>query len=597
MSSEPCPLCKTDLTSSQSNIDTWLQCDACSDWYHAHCLKIDNIGLVEKFYCPQCQAKWGPTTYKSIRKSSRSQARLNYADLNEGTAAGDERIWQKLLRAKTFQKNRFERYPADKVNLDLFRKTGFKEPFVIEKNEPAFGMKMPSDLTVQKVADLVGRDRPIEVIDVATQSEITGWTLGRWADYYTHPDRDRIRNVISLEISETALAEKITRPTVVREMDWVDHMWPKKIKERPKVQLYCLMGTRDSYTDFHIDFGGSSVFYHVLSGLKTFYLVEPTPKNLKKYQKWSSSPDQSVTFFGDLVKECYSIELKAGNTMFIPTGWIHAVYTPEDALVIGGNFLHTFNIATQLRVYQIEQATDVPLKFRFPFYKKLNWYALVKFDEWLKEKKTFSYFELESMAVLALFFANNLTEDIGHGKKGALSQSIRNRHEIPDTIEDPLDLTKRVLENSKLALLSIDIPLAKTSPKKKKKNSPKKPKLSKDEVTVADDDEEEDTEETGAVKDEEDDDWNPNEDYDDDYEDVNIVNIPMQMNNPSVKPIKKISQRQTLGNSDEDDMGTSSARKPTKPIEKRKRSDSCSSSQKSTTVKQRLLERMLNKRR
>lgn len=174
---------------------------------------------------------------------------MNYADLNEGTAAGDERIWQKLLRAKTFQKDRFERYPADKVNLDLFRKTGFREPFVIEKNEPAFGMKMPSDLTVQKVADLVGRDRPVEVIDVATQSEITGWTLGRWADYYTHPDRDRIRNVISLEISETALAEKITRPTVVREMDWVDHMWPKKIKERPKVQLYCLMGTRDSYTD------------------------------------------------------------------------------------------------------------------------------------------------------------------------------------------------------------------------------------------------------------------------------------------------------------------------------------------------------------
>lgn len=236
------------------------------------------------------------------------------------------------------------------------------------------------------------------------------------------------------------------------------------------------------------------------------------------------------------------------------------------------------------------------MKFRFPYYKKLNWYALIKFDEWLKEKKIFSYFELESMAVLALFFANNLTEDIGHEKKGTLSQSMRNRHEIPDIIEDPLDLTKRVLENSKLALLSIDIPLAKTSPKKKKKNNSKKPKLSKDEVAVADDDDE-DTEETGTVKDEEDDDWNPNEDHDDDYEDVNIVNIPMQMNNSSVKPIKKISRRQTLGNSDEDDMGTSSARKPMKPIEKRKRSDSCSSSQKSTTVKQRLLERMLNKRR
>jgi hypothetical protein len=30
------------------------------------------------------------------------------------------------------------------------------------------------------------------------------------------------------------------------------------------VQLYCLMGVRGSYTDWHVDFGGSSVWYHVL---------------------------------------------------------------------------------------------------------------------------------------------------------------------------------------------------------------------------------------------------------------------------------------------------------------------------------------------
>lgn len=34
--------------------------------------------------------------------------------------------------------------------------------------------------------------------------------------------------------------------------------------ERPNVQKYCLMGVKDSYTDFHIDFGGTSVWYHVL---------------------------------------------------------------------------------------------------------------------------------------------------------------------------------------------------------------------------------------------------------------------------------------------------------------------------------------------
>ena len=32
----------------------------------------------------------------------------------------------------------------------------------------------------------------------------------------------------------------------------------------PCVQKYCLMSVKDSYTDFHVDFGGTSVWYHVL---------------------------------------------------------------------------------------------------------------------------------------------------------------------------------------------------------------------------------------------------------------------------------------------------------------------------------------------
>ena len=31
-----------------------------------------------------------------------------------------------------------------------------------------------------------------------------------------------------------------------------------------QVQKYCLMSVKDSYTDFHVDFGGTSVWYHIL---------------------------------------------------------------------------------------------------------------------------------------------------------------------------------------------------------------------------------------------------------------------------------------------------------------------------------------------
>jgi hypothetical protein len=46
---------------------------------------------------------------------------------------------------------------------------------------------------------------------------------------------------------------------------------------------YCLMGTRNSYSDWHIDLGGTSVWYHIQYGGKIFVLVKPTPGNIRLY--------------------------------------------------------------------------------------------------------------------------------------------------------------------------------------------------------------------------------------------------------------------------------------------------------------------------
>ncbi len=40
-------------------------------------------------------------------------------------------------------------------------------------------------------------------------------------------------------------------------------------------------------------------------------------------------------------------------------GWIHAVHTPEDSLVFGGNYLHSYNIPMQLRIAEVEDRTRV----------------------------------------------------------------------------------------------------------------------------------------------------------------------------------------------------------------------------------------------
>jgi len=216
-------------------------------------------------------------------------------------------------------------------------------------------------------------------MDVSSQQESDGWNLYKFAYYFKNPNlRSKVMNVISLEFSQTKLAELVSRPKAIQEMDWVDLMWPLNspdLPSPPKVQFYCLMSAKDCFTDFHIDFGGTSVYYHLLSGEKEFLFIRPTEENLEKFKNWTSSPEQNEVFFADLVSECYKVVIKEGETMVIPTGWIHAVFTPKDSIVIGGNFLHGFNIGLQLQVDLIEEETLVPTKFRFPHYFKMLWFA------------------------------------------------------------------------------------------------------------------------------------------------------------------------------------------------------------------------------
>lgn len=62
-------------------------------------------------------------------------------------------------------------------------------------------------------------------------------------------------------MSESSLATQIVPPWIVRQLDWVDTIWPPELKEAkvyPQVQKYCLMSVAKCWTDWHVDFAGSS---------------------------------------------------------------------------------------------------------------------------------------------------------------------------------------------------------------------------------------------------------------------------------------------------------------------------------------------------
>ncbi|TXT09207.1 hypothetical protein VHUM_02681 [Vanrija humicola] len=294
-----------------------------------------------------------------------------------------------------------------------------REPLVVTSSEGGLssmgGMVPDPSLTVDDVARLVGPEKLVDVIDVATQQS-SQWTMAKWAAYLkakadpSAAGPSKVYNIISLEISGSELAQLVRPPKIVADVDWVENYWhfpggkeatmraaakkedeaeaegeqegkprPRAKNDWPKVQLYCLMGMKDSWTDWHVDFAASSVYYNVHTGSKVFFFIRPTEANLAAYAQWSGSHElQSNTWLPDMCDEVRKVTLTAGDTMIIPAGYIHAVFTPVDSIVFGGNFVHSYDIPTQLRMRQIEIDTKVPQRFRFPFFEKLCWFVAEK---------------------------------------------------------------------------------------------------------------------------------------------------------------------------------------------------------------------------
>uniref|UniRef100_A0A1A8R0D0 Lysine (K)-specific demethylase 2Aa n=1 Tax=Nothobranchius pienaari TaxID=704102 RepID=A0A1A8R0D0_9TELE len=295
--------------------------------------------------------------------------------------------------SERFSSTRILRMEGKDFSYEFIQRNGLRDPILFESLN-GLGIKMPDpEFTVIDVKMFVGSRRMIDVMDVSTQKG-TEMSMAQWTRYYETPppQREKLYNVISLEFSHTKLESLVKRPATVDLIDWVDNMWPRHLKEKqkdstnsitdmqyPKVQKYCLMSVQGCYTDFHIDFGGTSVWYYILRGSKVFWLIPPTHPNLELYENWVLSGKQGDIFLGDRASDCQRIELKQGCTFIIPSGWIHAVYTPVDSIVFGGNFLHSFNIPMQLNICSIEDRTRVPGKFRFPFFYEMCWYVLERY--------------------------------------------------------------------------------------------------------------------------------------------------------------------------------------------------------------------------
>uniref|UniRef100_A0A671VXK8 Lysine-specific demethylase 7A n=1 Tax=Sparus aurata TaxID=8175 RepID=A0A671VXK8_SPAAU len=364
-----------------------IECDICKDWFHGSCVQVEEHQAVDidVYHCPNCDVLQGP----SLMKKRHNWHRHDYTEPDDGSKpvqAGTS-VFIKELQNRTFASGEeiMRRMKGEQVTPRYLERHGFNYPIGVTEME-GLGLKLPPPtFSVKDVEQYVGGDKVIDVIDVARQAD-SKMKLSEFIKYFTTPHRPKVLNLISLEFSDTKMSELVEVPDVAQKMSWVENYWPDdSFFPKPFVQKYCLMGVKDSYTDFHIDFGGTSVWYHVLWGEKVFYLIKPTPANLALYEAWSSSPNQSEVFFGDKVEKCYKCIVPQGTTLLIPTGWIHAVLTSQDCMAFGGNFLHNLNIGMQLRCYEMERRLKTPDLFKFPYFEAICWYVAKNLLEMLKE--------------------------------------------------------------------------------------------------------------------------------------------------------------------------------------------------------------------
>uniref|UniRef100_A0AAF5DMA0 JmjC domain-containing protein n=1 Tax=Strongyloides stercoralis TaxID=6248 RepID=A0AAF5DMA0_STRER len=212
--------------------------------------------------------------------------------------------------------------------------------------------------------------------------------------YVEYDKRKHVLNSLSMDFTFTRLSRAFFTPNFAKQFDLAIQNWPDILKiaqlhyvkecgahsEKlaPMTWNYCSMSAKGSFTDFHIDFGSTCVWVSMIFDQKTWWLIPPTSYNIRMFEEYSKDYSCEKQFLGCLVEDCCRITLTAGQSFYLPAGWIHAVLTNEDSLMIGGNFLTVASLETHIKIVESERRLRVESDYKYPYFTELMWYTIAE---------------------------------------------------------------------------------------------------------------------------------------------------------------------------------------------------------------------------
>lgn len=228
-------------------------------------------------------------------------------------------------------------------------------------------------LGAQEISTLLARGCPMRSLDVESQESfnlsVTGWSA-RLADAKATPVNAHFR------VQDTSFGHRIAAPVAVSEVDWhfaVPRQGSSSAASSPSTSPSSpttshqqhhtsnpdTFGTffgAGSFQDFTVSPGGKCAWLSVSKGDATVLLIPPTEDNLRGFADWkrSSDPPASRVFLAEHVDQCVRCVVSTTSSLFIPPGWLYALFSEHDCSFYSGFFSMTVSLFGQLRVLEIE---------------------------------------------------------------------------------------------------------------------------------------------------------------------------------------------------------------------------------------------------